>query len=126
MKFAPCSPDMTENVMIYPTMVMKGTALYNMWKKGKYKPMSTKVAAEIISEFKKHVPYWIRIMRVQRDIPTNITSAGVDKTNLRQYIKTKCNCIRCREAGLLSLRKNIDTQNKKLFFLLIQVAEQKH
>jgi elongator complex protein 3 len=45
-------------------------------------------------------------MRVQRDIPTNATEAGVDMTNLRQYIHeimaredVKCRCIRCREIG---------------------------
>ncbi|MEM3374641.1 MAG: tRNA uridine(34) 5-carboxymethylaminomethyl modification radical SAM/GNAT enzyme Elp3 [Candidatus Woesearchaeota archaeon] len=101
-------PDMFK---IYPTLVMKGTALYNLWKLGKYKPITTEEAAEIISEFKKHIPHWIRIMRVQRDIPSNITDAGVDKTNLRQYVEKKlhekninCKCIRCREAGLLSLK----------------------
>ena len=39
-------------------------------------------------------------MRVQRDIPTRMTEAGVDRTNLRQYIHEKgarCRCIRCRE-----------------------------
>ncbi len=45
-------------------------------------------------------------MRVQRDIPTFMTEAGVDRTNLRQYIQQvmkkkgiTCKCIRCREAG---------------------------
>ncbi len=112
-------PDMYK---IYPTMVMKGTALFNLWKKGKYKPMLTEEAAEIISEFKRFVPNWIRIMRVQRDIPTFITESGVDKTNLRQYIerklinkKIKCRCIRCREAGLMSLKKKVDLKNINLF-----------
>ncbi|MBI2136133.1 GNAT family N-acetyltransferase, partial [Candidatus Woesearchaeota archaeon] len=73
---------------------------------GKFKPLSTKEAAKLIAEFKKYVPEYCRIMRVQRDIPTNVTSAGVDKTNLRQYVeevvkkkKIKCRCIRCREIG---------------------------
>ena len=45
-------------------------------------------------------------MRINRDIPTYVTSAGVDRTNLRQYVKKLqdekvivCNCIRCREVG---------------------------
>ena len=43
-------------------------------------------------------------MRIQRDIPTYRTEAGVDKTNLRQYVAelqkergVQCRCIRCRE-----------------------------
>ncbi|MFH1511489.1 MAG: tRNA uridine(34) 5-carboxymethylaminomethyl modification radical SAM/GNAT enzyme Elp3, partial [Candidatus Woesearchaeota archaeon] len=47
------------------------------------------------------VPEYVRIMRVQRDIPTDVCVAGVDRTNLRQYIhdkKVDCSCIRCRQA----------------------------
>jgi len=94
-------PDMLK---IYPCMVVRGTKLYNLWRKRKYKPLTTKQAAELIVEFKKSVPKYCRIMRVQRDIPTFMTEAGVDRTNLRQYIaelmnknKIKCRCIRCRE-----------------------------
>ncbi|MEK6921760.1 MAG: tRNA uridine(34) 5-carboxymethylaminomethyl modification radical SAM/GNAT enzyme Elp3, partial [Nanoarchaeota archaeon] len=76
-------PDMLK---IYPCMVMKGTPLYHVWKAGKYQPMTTATAAEIIADFMRYVPSYCRIMRVQRDIPTNMTEAGVDKTNLRQYV----------------------------------------
>jgi elongator complex protein 3 len=96
-------PDMLK---LYPCMVVEGTKLYNLWKKKKFKPLNTKQAAEIISEAKRFIPKYVRIMRVQRDIPTYMTAAGVDRTNLRQYInqilkkkKIKCKCIRCREIG---------------------------
>ncbi len=77
-------PDMLK---IYPCMVLKGTALYHTWKAGNYQPMTTATAAEIIADFMRYVPAYCRIMRVQRDIPTNVTEAGVDKTNLRQYVE---------------------------------------
>jgi len=96
-------PDMLK---IYPCMVLKGTKLYKEWKKGKFKPITTDKAAKLIAEFKKYVPEYVRIMRVQRDIPTFMTEAGVDKTNLRQYVEKElknkgieCRCIRCREIG---------------------------
>lgn len=89
---------------LYPCMVMPGTKLYEDYKRGRFKPMSTQKAAELIAEFKKYVPEYCRIMRVQRDIPTTATEAGVDRTNLRQYVDKmlkekgiKCRCIRCRE-----------------------------
>ncbi|NQU98605.1 tRNA uridine(34) 5-carboxymethylaminomethyl modification radical SAM/GNAT enzyme Elp3 [Candidatus Woesearchaeota archaeon] len=94
-------PDMLK---IYPTLVMPGTPLYAQYKKGKYKPITTAIAADIIVEAKKFVPKYCRIMRIQRDIPTKVTEAGVDRTNLRQYVEklqkekgVVCNCIRCRE-----------------------------
>ncbi|MCK4522433.1 MAG: tRNA uridine(34) 5-carboxymethylaminomethyl modification radical SAM/GNAT enzyme Elp3, partial [Nanoarchaeota archaeon] len=96
-------PDMLK---LYPCMVVKGTKLYRLWKNKKYKALTTKKAVEIIADFKKSVPKYVRIMRVQRDIPTFMTEAGVDRTNLRQYVeeltkkrKINCRCIRCREIG---------------------------
>ena len=96
-------PDMLK---IYPLLVIKGTPLFIQWQRGQYQPITTQEAAEIISEAKRFFPKWVRIMRVNRDIPTYVTSAGIDRTNLRQYVKElqeakgiECNCIRCREAG---------------------------
>jgi elongator complex protein 3 len=112
-------PDMFK---IYPTMVMKGTALFKMWQKGKYNALEREQAADIIADFMGHVPYYIRIMRVQRDIPTNVTEAGVDRTNLRQYVDKKlieknivCKDIRSREAGLLSRNEKIDDSDVEIF-----------
>jgi len=89
---------------IYPCMVLEGTELYKLWKQKKYTPLTTKKAAKMIVLIKKQIPKYVRIMRIQRDIPTCMTSAGVDRTNLRQYVselmkqkKQECQCIRCRE-----------------------------
>ncbi|MBI4010167.1 MAG: tRNA uridine(34) 5-carboxymethylaminomethyl modification radical SAM/GNAT enzyme Elp3, partial [Candidatus Aenigmarchaeota archaeon] len=113
-------PDMLK---IYPCMVMEGTKLYDDWIAGKFNPLTTKEAAEIIAEAKSYVPKWCRIMRVQRDIPTFATAGGVGRTNLRQYVEKicvekgiKCKCIRCREVGF-HLK-----QNKRANFNNIQMT----
>jgi len=70
----------------------------------------------MIAEFKEYVPEYVRIMRVQRDIPSMMVESGVDKTNLRQYIerlKPNCRCIRCREAGRKTLINTHPTMNKQ-------------
>jgi elongator complex protein 3 len=72
---------------IYPCMVMPGTELYKDYKAGKYKPLNTDQAADLIAEAMKYIPEYCRVMRVQRDIPTFMTTAGVKKTNLRQYVE---------------------------------------
>ncbi|MBR9690800.1 tRNA uridine(34) 5-carboxymethylaminomethyl modification radical SAM/GNAT enzyme Elp3 [Candidatus Woesearchaeota archaeon] len=98
-------PDMLK---IYPAMVMPKTKLYDEWKAGKFRPITTKKAMKLIKEFKKHIPSYVRVMRVQRDIPTKVIAAGVDKTNLRQLIEEEgheCNCIRCREVGHIYAKK---------------------
>jgi elongator complex protein 3 len=109
-------PDM---IKIYPTLVISGTELYKEWKKGKYKPLDSAQAAKLLSKIKKLVPPWVRIMRVQRDIPTNLIAAGVQHSNLRQLAKAKCKCIRCREVGHQlrqgNVPENIKIKTKKYF-----------
>jgi elongator complex protein 3 len=94
-------PDMLK---IYPTLLTKGTKLYDLYKKKKYVPLTVKQAAIKVAEFKRNVPRYVRIMRVQRDIPEKVVEAGVNRTNLRQDVQKilgdknyKCQCIRCRE-----------------------------
>ena len=96
-------PDM---IKIYPTLVIDGTKLKEWWVDGEYEPLSTESAVELISEVKEFVPPWVRIMRIQRDIPAPLILAGVKKGHLRQLVKeqmkekgNKCRCIRCREVG---------------------------
>jgi elongator complex protein 3 len=101
-------PDMLK---IYPCMVVKGTKLFDMYKKGEFHPISAEQAAEVIAEFKRYVPKYVRIMRVQRDISSKEIEAGVKRTNLRQYIDVQlknkgivCQCIRCREPKTAELK----------------------
>jgi len=96
-------PDM---IKIYPCLVLKGTKAYEWWRRGEYKPYTTEEAAQLILEVKKMVPPWVRIMRIQRDIPAYLIEAGVNRSNLRQLVLrrlkeegVRCRCIRCREVG---------------------------
>jgi len=96
-------PDM---IKIYPTLVMRGTKLFDRWKSGEYTPLTTEDAVDLVARLKETVPPWVRIMRVQRDIPSNIIEAGVTKSNLRQLVSermkrngSRCRCVRCREVG---------------------------
>ena len=94
---------------IYPTLVVKGTRTYDMWKRKEYEPLDNEKAARLVAEVKSMIPRYVRLQRVQRDIPANFIEAGVWKSNLRQlaleHMKLtgkSCKCIRCREAGLNS------------------------
>ncbi len=97
-------PDMLK---IYPALVIKGTELYEDWVDGTYVPMPLDEVVELLARAKGFAPPWIRIQRLDRDIPIKCIEAGVKKSNLRQLVKErmgelglKCECIRCREAGL--------------------------
>jgi len=89
-----------DQIKFYPTVVTKGSLLYQWWKQGKYKPYSEKVLKKLIIDCKKVVPKYVRIIRLIRDIPGESIIAGNKITNLRQVLEqegVKCNCIRCRE-----------------------------
>jgi elongator complex protein 3 len=97
-------PDMLK---IYPALVLKDTPLYDDYKLGNYKPYSTEDMIDVLSEAKKIIPKWIRVMRVQREITMDEIVDGPKMGNLRQKVHqelqkqgTSCKCIRCREAGL--------------------------
>ena len=96
-------PDM---VKIYPTLVIKGTKLYEWWMSGLYKAFTDDDAINLITEVKKLMPKWTRTMRIQRDIPSRLIEAGVKKSNLGDIVlnrlkelNIRCKCIRCREVG---------------------------
>lgn len=96
-------PDMLK---IYPCLVTPGTQLYEEWKKGQYHPYSTEEAASLIVKIKRFIPPWVRVMRIQREIPADGISDGVKNGNLRQLVQAGlhnqgivCHCIRCREVG---------------------------
>jgi len=101
------SPDFKPDMIkIYPCLVLKGTKAYEWQSEGTYRPYTTSEAADLIVQVKKMVPPWVRIMRVQRDIPSPLIVAGVKKSNLRQLAQQelkeqglRCRCIRCREVG---------------------------
>lgn len=97
-------PDMLK---IYPTLVIGGTILHQWVQSGKYQPYSTEEAAEVVSEFYRSIPKYVRVMRIQRDIPATKIDFGVKKSNLRELVEAKLrekgiipNEIRYREVGL--------------------------
>ena len=115
-------PDM---IKIYPTLIVKGTPLYTLWKEGKYEPLTTYQAAHLIARIKKNVPEWVRIQRIQRDIPSQHISTGIKNSNLRQYVEQdmlrhgfSCRCIRCREVGHRSLKR--DDSSNTLFLEVVR------
>lgn len=90
-------PDMLK---IYPTVVIKNSQLYEVWKQKKYKPLTDKQFEKFIIQIKNEIiPPYVRIARLVRDVPTSSIEAGPVISNMRQIVEKKshCQCIRCRE-----------------------------
>jgi len=125
-------PDMLK---IYPTLVIKNTPLYKQWKQGSYTPLSTEDAVDQIANMLKFVPEYVRIQRIQRDVPSQYIEAGVKKSNLRQLVMDKlkqnnipCKEIRCRELGHKTLQgqkstRDVSIENMKLRTISYQASD---
>ncbi len=102
-------PDMLK---IYPVLVLKGTKLYDEFKAGKFKPYDTETTAEVVAKIQRTLPPYVRVMRIQRDIPSNLIEGGAKNSNIRQIAENimkergwVCRCIRCREVGVAAHTK---------------------
>ena len=102
-----------DQIKFYPTVVVKGSKLYEDWLKGQYKPYSDNELIRVIKSCKMATPPYVRIVRLIRDIPKESIEAGNKITNLRQIIQrqgVQCHCIRCREVK----DKAVDWSNLQL------------
>jgi elongator complex protein 3 (tRNA carboxymethyluridine synthase) len=110
-------------IKIYPTLILPGTKLYQIWKKGEYQPYTLDELVELLVKIKKNVPSWVRIQRVQRDIPLNLVEGGVKRGDLRMIVQKElqnqgstCNCIRCREVGHMQYKSDYKPQEADIKF----------
>jgi elongator complex protein 3 len=91
---------------IYPTLVVRGTRTYDMWRRDEFDPLDNEQAADLVAEVMDLIPPYTRLQRVQRDIPADHIDAGVWKSNLRQLAERRAEekgitprDIRAREVG---------------------------
>jgi len=108
---------------IYPCLLLEGTELFKLWKQGKYTPYSEDEVVRVIAAAMEMIPPWMRIQRVQRDIPVHLTPHSVRHGNLRELAHallkergSRCRCIRCREVGHVTYKQgtSIDLEEIKL------------
>ncbi|WFN37666.1 tRNA uridine(34) 5-carboxymethylaminomethyl modification radical SAM/GNAT enzyme Elp3 [Methanomicrobium antiquum] len=93
-------------IKIYPTLVTPGSEIESLWKRGEYKVYDEDELVSLVAYGKSKLPEYVRLQRVQRDIPAKLIVAGSHFSNFRQLAKNRllenggqCRCIRCREAG---------------------------
>lgn len=103
-----------DGLKIYPTLVIRGTGLYEMWKNGQYRNYNPDHLVEIIAKILAMVPPWVRIYRIQRDIPMPLVTTGVDNGNVRELALKKmkdmnipCRDVRTREVGIKDIHHSI-------------------
>ncbi|CAK1548111.1 unnamed protein product [Leptosia nina] len=103
-----------DGLKIYPTLVIRGTGLYELWKTGRYKSYPPSTLVDLIAKILALVPPWTRVYRVQRDIPMPLVSSGVEHGNLRELalqrmadLGTDCRDVRTREVGIQEIHNKV-------------------
>ena len=112
-------PDMLK---IYPVLVIEGTGIYEMYKKGEFSALTNESATVLVAKLMSKVPRYVRVMRCMRDIPMEKIAAGPTAGNLREMAEeymgkegVGCACIRCHEAGHLYYKKGIVPEKVEVF-----------
>ena len=109
------NPDFrTDGLKIYPTLVIRGTGLYELWRTGRYKNYTPNALIDLVARILALIPPWTRIYRVQRDIPMPLVTSGVENGNLRELalarmkdFGTTCRDVRTREVGINEVKNKI-------------------
>lgn len=113
-------PDMLK---VYPTLVVKNTKLYEWWKEGKYTPFTNEQVVSVVASAVSKMPEYVRIQRMQRDIPLHQIEAGLNQGNLRELVHRRMAAeglrnptIRFREIGHYQMRtkQDVDPENMQL------------
>jgi elongator complex protein 3 len=99
---------------LYPTLVIRGTGLYELWKTGRYKSYPPDMLVDLVARILALVPPWTRVYRVQRDIPMPLVTSGVEHGNLRELSLarmkdhgTQCRDVRTREVGIQEIHNKV-------------------
>ncbi|KAM9435103.1 elongator complex protein 3 [Clarias gariepinus] len=103
-----------DGLKLYPTLVIRGTGLYELWKTGRYKSYSPSTLVDLVARILALVPPWTRVYRVQRDIPMPLVTSGVEHGNLRELalarmkdMGTECRDVRTREVGIQEIHHKV-------------------
>jgi len=110
----------SDGLKLYPTLVIRGTGLYELWRTGRYENYTPEQLVELISQVLALVPPWTRVYRIQRDIPMPLVSSGVEHGNLRELalarmkdLNIRCKDIRTREVGMKQIHEKVRSERRE-------------
>ncbi|XP_006884991.1 PREDICTED: elongator complex protein 3 [Elephantulus edwardii] len=117
-----------DGLKLYPTLVIRGTGLYELWKSGRYKSYSPSDLIELVARILALVPPWTRVYRVQRCLKLEhyvkscmLVKEGQEKASLNLPIAIKsvpaqgfcvyqsslCRDVRTREVGIQEIHHKV-------------------
>ncbi|KAI8866001.1 elongator complex protein 3 [Ramicandelaber brevisporus] len=110
-----------DGLKIYPTLVIRGTGLYELWRTGQYKNYTPDALIDLLARILALIPPWTRVYRVQRDIPMPLVTSGVEHGNIRELalqrmrdLGTECRDVRTREVGIVDIHHKVKPDQVEL------------
>jgi elongator complex protein 3 len=110
-----------DGLKLYPTLVIRGTGLYELWKTGRYHNYTPDQLVDLVATVLAMVPPWTRVYRIQRDIPMPLVTSGVEHGNVRELALARmrdldlpCKDIRMREVGMKQIHENVTPDHVEL------------
>ncbi|KAJ8960739.1 hypothetical protein NQ318_020032 [Aromia moschata] len=101
-----------DGLKIYPTLVIRGTGLYELWKTGRYKSYPPSVLVDLIAKILALVPRGPGCTGCRGTFPC--LSSGVEHGNLRELaldrmkdLGLKCRDVRTREVGITEIHEKV-------------------
>jgi elongator complex protein 3 len=112
----------SDGMKLYPTLVIRGTGLYELWKTVRYQNYTPDQLVELTAKILSLVPPWTRLYRIQRDIPMPLVSSGVEHGNLRELAMQKLkdwdlptwDIRTTREAGMKQIHSSVTPDQVEL------------
>lgn len=76
---------------------------------------------DLVAQILSLVPPWVRVYRIQRDIPMPLVTSGVEKGNLRELalarmarLGLQCRDVRTRECGIQEIHNKVRPEHVEL------------
>jgi len=106
-------PDM---IKIYNCVVTKYSKLEKLAELHKFIPYTDEELIKLMVDIKKHIPQYVRILRLGRDIPADNIIYGSKISNIRQIVQEQLQKlkIKCQNVNLKINKLNKNYKNKSL------------
>ncbi|NXD30568.1 ELP3 protein, partial [Spelaeornis formosus] len=116
-----------DGMKLYPTLVIRGTGLYELWKTGRYRSYPPSTLVDLVARILALVPPWTRVYRVQSErfipaaLPWGLDSGIVCTFPCSDHLLAfsfpflpQCRDVRTREVGIQEIHHKVSPYQVEL------------
>ncbi|KAG6816692.1 Elongator subunit [Tephrocybe sp. NHM501043] len=103
----------SDGLKIYPTLVIRGTGLYELWRTGRYKNYTPNVLVDVVARILALVPPWTRVYRVQSGCENSGNLRELALNRMKDF-GAECRDVRFREVGIHEIHHKVRPESVEL------------